>query len=152
LTVSVISSDFPGQKEPSPSGSQRSREVVDIFKQAWGRDKFDHAGKVCSFAGLATDPLKPCQTGGPLVNFGGYSSDALALCAEHCDVYLMGPEPKEQLAERVKAVGALTTGRPSWAWQTRCSSRSRLPARWACAPLFSRDIRILTGRSISGGR
>jgi alkanesulfonate monooxygenase len=30
----------------------------------------------------------------------------LELCAEHCDVYLMWPEPKEQIAERMRAVHA----------------------------------------------
>ena len=29
---------------------------------------------------------------------------ALELCGEHCDVYLMWPEPKDQIAERMKAV------------------------------------------------
>jgi alkanesulfonate monooxygenase len=38
--------------------------------------------------------------------FGGYSPEALALCGEHCDVYLMWPEPKAQIAERMKAAHA----------------------------------------------
>lgn len=107
LTVNIISSDFPGQKEPSPFRYQRSREVVEILKQAWNRDEINHAGEVYNFSGLTTDPAKPYQTGGPLLYFGGYSPDALALCAEHCDVYLMWPEPKDQLAERMRAVHAL---------------------------------------------
>lgn len=107
LTVNIISSDFPGQKEPSPYRYQRSREVVEILKQAWSRDEINYEGEVYNFSGLTTDPVKPYQTGGPLLYFGGYSPDALALCAEHCDVYLMWPEPKEQLAGRMKAVHAL---------------------------------------------
>jgi alkanesulfonate monooxygenase len=39
--------------------------------------------------------------------FGGYSPAALDLCGQHCDVYLMWPEPKEQIAERMKAVNAV---------------------------------------------
>ncbi len=35
LTVNIISSDFPGQKEDSSYRYQRSREVVEILKQAW---------------------------------------------------------------------------------------------------------------------
>jgi alkanesulfonate monooxygenase len=35
--------------------------------------------------------------------FGGYSPDALDLCGEHCDVYLMWPETQDQLANRMKA-------------------------------------------------
>jgi len=38
--------------------------------------------------------------------FGGYSPPALELCGEHCDVYLMWPEKKEELADRMKAVHA----------------------------------------------
>lgn len=106
LTVNIISSDFPGQKEPSPYRYQRSREVVEILKQAWSRDEINHQGEVYSFSGLTTDPVKPYQTGGPLLYFGGYSPDALDLCAEHCDVYLMWPEPKEALADRMQAVHA----------------------------------------------
>jgi alkanesulfonate monooxygenase len=39
--------------------------------------------------------------------FGGYSPAALELCGQHCDVYLMWPEPKEQIAERMRAVNAV---------------------------------------------
>ena len=106
LTVNIISSDFPGQKEPSPYRYQRSREVVEILKQAWSRDEINHKGEVYTFEGLTTDPVKPYQTGGPLLYFGGYSPDALDLCAEHCDVYLMWPEPKADLEDRMRAVHA----------------------------------------------
>lgn len=106
LTVNIISSDFPGQKEPSPYRYQRSREVVEILKQAWTRDEINHEGEVYQFKGLTTDPAKPYQTGGPLLYFGGYSPDALDLCAEHCDVYLMWPEPKDQIKGRMEAVHA----------------------------------------------
>lgn len=106
LTVNIISSDFPGQKEPSPYRYQRSREVVEILKQAWTRDEINHEGEVYTFKGLTTDPARPYQTGGPLLYFGGYSPDALDLCAEHCDVYLMWPEPRENLRGRMEAVHA----------------------------------------------
>jgi len=107
LTVNIISSDFPGQKEDSSYRYQRSREVVEILKQAWSQDEINFQGEVYNFAGLTTDPLRPYQqNGGPLLYFGGYSPDAVDLCGEHCDVYLMWPEVKEQLAERMKAVHA----------------------------------------------
>ncbi len=105
LTVNIISSDFPGQKEDSGHRYKRSREVVEILKQAWTQDEINHQGEVYQFEGLTTDPAKPYQTnGGPLLYFGGYSPPALDLCGEHCDVYLMWPEKKEELAERMKAV------------------------------------------------
>ena len=105
LTLNVISSDFPGEKADSAFRYRRSREVVEILKQAWTRDKIDYDGEVYQFHDLPTDPAKPYQqNGGPLLYFGGYSPPALDLCARHCDVYLMWPEPKQQIAERMRAV------------------------------------------------
>lgn len=106
LTVNIISSDFPGQQEPSPFRYQRSREVVEILKQAWTRDQIDYQGEVYNFTGLTTDPAKPYQTGGPMLYFGGYSPDALDLCGQHCDVYLMWPEKTEDIADRMRAAHA----------------------------------------------
>lgn len=107
LTVNIISSDFPGQKEDSKFRYQRSREVVEILKQAWTQDEINHKGPVYDFSGLTTDPVKPYQTGGPLLYFGGYSPDALELCGQHCDVYLMWPETKDMLAQRMKDVNSV---------------------------------------------
>ncbi|MGR3755948.1 MAG: LLM class flavin-dependent oxidoreductase [Tranquillimonas sp.] len=103
LTLNVISSDFPGEKADSAYRYQRSREVVEILKQAWTQDEINFNGEVYDFHGLSSDPAKPYQTGGPLLYFGGYSPPALDLCGQHCDVYLMWPEPKDQIAERMKA-------------------------------------------------
>ncbi|UWQ94315.1 LLM class flavin-dependent oxidoreductase [Rhodobacteraceae bacterium M385] len=104
LTVNIISSDFPGEKADSAFRYQRSREVVEILKQAWTQDEINYHGQVYDFEGLTTDPVRPYQTGGPLLYFGGYSPSALELCGQHCDVYLMWPEPKEALAQRMKDV------------------------------------------------
>lgn len=104
LTINIISSDFPGQKEDSAFRYQRSREVVEILKQAWTQGEINYTGEVYDFKGLTTDPVRPYQTGGPLLYFGGYSPSALELCGQHCDVYLMWPEPKEALAQRMKDV------------------------------------------------
>ena len=108
LTLNVISSDFPGEKAESAYRYQRSREVVEILKQAWTRDEINYDGEVYQFHGLWTDPAKPYQqNGGPLLYFGGYSPHAVELCGQHCDVYLMWPEPKEQIAERMRAVNEI---------------------------------------------
>ena len=108
LTVNIISSDFPGQIEDSAYRYQRSREVVQILKQAWTQDVINFKGEIYQFENVAADPAKPYQqNGGPLLYFGGYSPSALALCAEFCDVYLMWPETKEILAQRMKAVSSL---------------------------------------------
>ncbi len=103
LTVNIISSDFPGEKADSSYRYQRSREVVEILKQSWTQDEINYHGQVYNFQGLTTDPARPYQKGGPMLYFGGYSPDALELCGQHCDVYLMWPEPKDQIAERMKA-------------------------------------------------
>lgn len=107
LTVNIISSDFPGEKAESSYRYQRSREVVEILKQAWTQDEINYQGQVYNFQGLTTAPATPYQTGGPLLYFGGYSPDALELCGQHCDVYLMWPEKKEELAARMQAVNAV---------------------------------------------
>ncbi len=108
LTLNVISSDFPGEVADSAYRYQRSREVVQILRQAWTQDHLEFHGQVYDLARVTADPAKPYQqNGGPLLYFGGYSPDALELCGEHCDVYLMWPETKDQLAERMKAVHAV---------------------------------------------
>ncbi len=104
LTVNIISSDFPGEKADSGFRYQRSREVVEILKQAWTQDEINYQGEVYQFSDVTTDPAKPYQTGGPLLYFGGYSPPALELCGQHCDVYLMWPEKQEDLQGRMKAV------------------------------------------------
>jgi alkanesulfonate monooxygenase len=105
LTVNIISSDFPGETAESSYRYRRSREVVQILRQAWTRDAIDFEGEVYVFKGLSAAPAKPYQqNGGPLLYFGGYSPDALDLCAEECDVYLMWPEPKDEIAGRMRAV------------------------------------------------
>jgi len=104
LTVNIISSDFPGEKAESNFRYQRSREVVEILKQAWTQDEINYQGEVYNFEAVATDPARPYQTGGPLLYFGGYSPAALELCGQHCDVYLMWPEPVENLRGRMQDV------------------------------------------------
>ena len=104
LTINIISSDFPGQKEESGFRYQRSREVVEILKQAWNREKINFHGEIYNFEDMTTDPAKPFQIGGPLLYFGGYSPPALELCGQHCDVYLMWPEKVEQLKQRMISV------------------------------------------------
>lgn len=105
LTLNVISSDFPGEVASSAHRYKRSHEVVQVLRQAWTRDTIDHDGEVYQFKGVPTEPARPYQqNGGPLLYFGGYSPDALELCAAECDVYLMWPEPKEMIAQRMRAV------------------------------------------------
>jgi alkanesulfonate monooxygenase len=107
LTLNVISSDFPGEVADSAYRYLRSHEVVEILKQAWTQDHIDYSGKIYQLKRMSTDPVRPYQiNGGPLLYFGGYSPDALELCGKHCDVYLMWPETKDVLAQRMRDVHA----------------------------------------------
>ena len=56
LTINIISSDFPGEKAESGYRYQRSREVVEILKQAWTQDEIDYEGEIYKFSGLTTEP------------------------------------------------------------------------------------------------
>ena len=97
LTINIISSDLPGTTLASTERYARSREVIEILKQAWTQDEIDFQGKYYHYK-LPTAPIKPYQqNGGPLLYFGGYSPTGVDLCAEHCDVYLMWPETEEKL-------------------------------------------------------
>ncbi len=97
LTINIISSNLPGTDLSSAERYQRSREVIQILKQAWTKDEINFSGEYYNIK-LPTDPVKPYQqNGGPLLYFGGYSPAGVDLCAEHCDVYLMWPETEEKL-------------------------------------------------------
>ena len=98
FTVNIISSNLPGEDLPSEDRYQRSREVIEILKQAWTQEEIDFNGQFYKF-NLPTNPVKPYQNGGPLLYFGGYSPQAVDLCAEHCDVYLMWPETEVNLRD-----------------------------------------------------
>jgi len=104
LILNVISSDFPGESASNEYRYRRSWEVVEILKQAWAQDEINYQGEIYQFKGLGTDPVRPYQQGGPLLYFGGYSQQAVDLCAAHCDVYLMWPEAEEELAQRMRTV------------------------------------------------
>ncbi|MCG6884144.1 MAG: LLM class flavin-dependent oxidoreductase, partial [Silicimonas sp.] len=61
LTINIISSDFPGEKAESNFRYQRSREVVEILRQAWTQDEINYKGEVYDFEGVSTTPAKPYQ-------------------------------------------------------------------------------------------
>ena len=102
LTLNIISSDLPGTIWSSYDRYNRSREVIQILKQAWTQDEINFKGKYYHFK-LPSDPVKPFQqNGGPLLYFGGYSPEGLNLCAEYCDVYLMWPDREKTLQAQIK--------------------------------------------------
>lgn len=97
LTINIISSDLPGNQLSSEVRYAKSREVIEILKQAWTGDEINFKGEHYHVQ-LPSAPAKPYQqNGGPLLYFGGYSPPGVDLCAEHCDVYLMWPETMEKI-------------------------------------------------------
>lgn len=103
LTINIISSNMPGEEIDSKSRYQRSKEVIEILKQAWTQESIDYNGDFYKVKLATTEPVKPYQqNGGPLLYFGGYSPDGKDLCAQHCDVYLMWPDTKENLQNHME--------------------------------------------------
>lgn len=102
LTVNIISSDLPGETLDSKLRYRKSREVCKILRQAWTQNVIDFQGEFYKLA-IDASPSKPYQqNGGPLLYFGGLSPDALDLCAEECDVFLMWPETEDKLSSHMR--------------------------------------------------
>ncbi|HEX7756395.1 MAG TPA: LLM class flavin-dependent oxidoreductase [Niabella sp.] len=97
LTINIINSDLPGLRESPELRYKRCEEVIEILKQAWTKDSIDFEGEIYQYK-MPADPVKPYQqNGGPLLYFGGISPGSKDVCAKHCDVFLMWPEPEEQI-------------------------------------------------------
>ncbi|MEL6592981.1 MAG: LLM class flavin-dependent oxidoreductase, partial [Bacteroidota bacterium] len=110
LTINIISSNLPGTELGSAERYQRSREVIEILKQAWTQDEINFQGEYYQIQ-LPSEPVKPYQqNGGPLLYFGGYSPPGVELCAEHCDVYLMWPETETRLQELMQNMSDQASG------------------------------------------
>ncbi|MEM6915377.1 MAG: LLM class flavin-dependent oxidoreductase [Verrucomicrobiota bacterium] len=111
MTVNIISSDLPGEKVESDKRYAKAREVIEILKQCWTQDSISFQGDHYQLEIASTDAAKPYQQeGGPLLYFGGISPGAKALCAEHCDVFLMWPETEERLASTMREMSTLAAG------------------------------------------
>lgn len=107
LTVNIINSDLPGMKEDPELRYRRCTEVIEILRQAWTRDRIDFNGEIYQNLQLSADPVKPYQqNGGPLLYFGGISPGSREICARHCDVFLMWPEPEDHLYRTMQELSA----------------------------------------------
>jgi len=95
LTINIINSDLPGTKEDHEMRYRRCEEVVEILKQGWTQERVVFDGEIYKGINMSADPVKPYQqNGGPLLYFGGISPGSKEVCAKHCDVFLMWPEPE----------------------------------------------------------
>jgi len=102
LTVNIINSDLPGLREDPGHRYRRCEEVITILRQAWTRDRIEHRGEAYPHFSLDAAPVRPLQAnGGPLLYFGGISYGSREVAARHCDVFLMWPEPEEDLRETI---------------------------------------------------
>ncbi len=97
LTVNIISSDMPGETLASAPRYARTVEVMHILKTLLNGDSLDHDGE---FWKLKVDPPRIGMVSGkaPLLYFGGLSPDAREAAAKGCDVFLMWPDKKENVA------------------------------------------------------
>ncbi|TAG18380.1 MAG: LLM class flavin-dependent oxidoreductase [Cytophagia bacterium] len=98
LTINIINSDLPGTKEDHEMRYKRCEEVIEILKQGWTQDRVVFDGEIYKGINLPAAPVKPYQqNGGPLLYFGGISPGSKEVCAKHCDVFLMWPEPEQSI-------------------------------------------------------
>ena len=80
---------------------ERAAEYLSVLRRVWTLDKpFDHEGRYYQFRG-AWSAVKPLQQPAPPIFFGGSSEGALAMGAEHCDVFALFGEPLKDTAERI---------------------------------------------------
>ncbi len=97
LKINIISSDIPGEKLASAPRYARTVEAMHILKTLLNGDPLDHDGE---FWKLKIDPPRAGTVSGksPLLYFGGLSEDAREAAAKGCDVFLMWPDRKENVA------------------------------------------------------
>lgn len=101
-----------GDYSPKTERYVRAAEYLALMRQTWtSTEPFDFTGDFYRVNGAASD-VRPYQNPYPPLFFGGASDGALAMGAEHCDVYAIYGEPlattEERLADfrtRAKAFG-----------------------------------------------
>ena len=107
LTVNIINSDLPGMREDPELRYRRCSEVIEVLRQAWTKDRIEFEGDVYPRFSMDADPVRPYQqNGGPLLYFGGISEGSRDVCARHCDVFLMWPEPEQAIHDTMRDLSA----------------------------------------------
>ncbi len=80
---------------------ERAAEYLSILRRMLTlNEPFDHEGRYYSLRRAFT-AVKPLQQPYPPIFFGGSSEGALAMGAEHCDVFALYGEPLKETAERI---------------------------------------------------
>jgi alkanesulfonate monooxygenase len=104
-----------GDFTPKEERYQRAAEYLEVMRKVWAAtESFDHAGRFYRFKDVRTD-ARPVQQPYPPLFFGGSSPGALAMGAEHCDVFAMYGEPLAETSVRMAEFRAMAAaaGRPS---------------------------------------
>jgi alkanesulfonate monooxygenase len=80
---------------------RRASEYLTVMRRAWTENEpFDFEGKFYKFKGAYSD-VRPYQQPHPPLYFGGSSTGALVMGAEHCDVFAMYGEPLSETEARI---------------------------------------------------
>lgn len=97
LNLNIISSEMPGETLASASRYARTVEMMRIMRTLLNGEPLDHDGE---FWKLRLDPPRIRTVSGraPLFYFGGLSPDARDAAARGCDVYLMWPDTRHNIA------------------------------------------------------
>lgn len=105
LKVNIISSDMPGEKLASAPRYARTVEAMQILKTLLNGEHLAHEGE---FWRLDIDPPRVTTVTGkaPLLYFGGLSEDAREAAAKACDVFLMWPDKRENVAAIIADMNA----------------------------------------------
>lgn len=105
LCINIINSELPGLKESPELRYQRCEEVIEILRQGWTQERIQYDGQLYQNLDMAAAPVKPYQqNGGPLLYFGGIAPGSKEVFAKHGDVFLMWPEPEENIYETMQDV------------------------------------------------
>ncbi|MDA2890551.1 LLM class flavin-dependent oxidoreductase [Mycolicibacterium sp. BiH015] len=111
----------------------RTGEFLHIVKSVWTQEALDFKGHFYDVADArVSEPPNPL----PQIYFGGSSSPALPIAAEHTDVYLTWGEPPQDAAAKIAKVRALAAerGRPiRFGIRLHTISRDTSEAAWAVA-------------------
>jgi alkanesulfonate monooxygenase len=107
LAIHIISGASDAEQEgdgdfqPKEVRYRRAGEYIEVMKRAWSSARrFDFEGEFYRVKGAQSD-VRPLQLPHPPLFFGGSSEGALAMGAQHCDVFAMFGEPLAATRQRM---------------------------------------------------
>lgn len=107
VAIHIISGASDAEQEnegdfaPKDVRYRRAAEYIEVMKLVWtSQQRFDFDGEFYHLRGTRSD-VQPLQKPHPPLFFGGSSEGALAMGAQHCDVFAMFGEPLAATAQRI---------------------------------------------------